>query len=133
MPVLILTCSGEPHVVSDSKPLSATPMQVDSKLEYGMASHVSHTVRKVDEAKKGFLTRNWKTCKNDKEVSAWIEGLTLSKANRAKLATWTARVQKWHSDSRRTRDSSSIRRVDLHQAQRRIGTVGQIHGYIEVE
>ena len=109
------------------------PMQVDSKLEYSTASHVSHTVRNVDEAKRGFLTRNWKKCKNDKEVSAWIEGLTLSKANRTKLETWTAHVQKCHSDSGRTRDSSSIRRVDLRQAQHRIGAVGQIHGYIEVE
>ena len=41
-------CSGEPHVVSDSKPLSAKPTQVDNKLEYGTASHVSHTVRNVD-------------------------------------------------------------------------------------
>ena len=91
-------CSGETHVVSDSKSLPAKPTQVDNKLEYGTASHVSHTVRNVDEAKKSFLTRNWKTCKNDKEVSTWIEGLTLSKANRTKLATWTAHVQKWHSD-----------------------------------
>ena len=33
---------------------------------------------------------------NDREVSAWIEKVTLSKANRAKLLTWMSLVQQWH-------------------------------------
>ena len=69
-------------------------------LEYGTSSHVGHVVKSVlaDGSKRQFLTRSWKTCKSDKEVSAWIDGLTLSKSNRTKLSTWTAHVQRWHSE-----------------------------------
>ena len=44
------------------------------------------------------MTRQWKTCRNDREVTTWIESITLSKANRKKLVTWSAHVQKWHDD-----------------------------------
>ena len=51
-----------------------------------------------DDSKKSFMTRQWKTCRNDREVTTWIESITLSKANRKKLVTWSAHVQKWHDD-----------------------------------
>ena len=50
----------------------------------------------VDDTRKRFLVKRWTPCKNDREVSAWIEKVTLSKANRAKLLTWMLHVQQWH-------------------------------------
>ena len=65
-------------------------------LEYGTARHVEAVVTSVDDAKKRFLVKQWTPCKNDKDVMAWIDKVTLSKANRAKLTAWITHVQQWH-------------------------------------
>ena len=71
---------------------------VSAKVEYGTASHVASVVNFPDDNKKSFMTRQWKTCRNDREVTSWIESVTLSKSNKKKLVTWWAHVQKWHDD-----------------------------------
>ncbi|CAE7685635.1 unnamed protein product [Symbiodinium microadriaticum] len=71
----------------------------DPKLvEYGTASHVASVVNFPDDSTKSFMTRQWKTCRNEREVTSWIESVTLSKSNEKKLVTWSAHVQKWHDD-----------------------------------
>ena len=65
-------------------------------LQYGTARHVEAVVTSVDDARKRFLVKLWTPCKNDKEVMAWIDKVTLSKANRAKLTAWITHVQQWH-------------------------------------
>ena len=40
-----------------------------AKLEYGTASHVASVVNFPDDNKKSFMTRQWKTCRNDREVT----------------------------------------------------------------
>ena len=54
-------------------------------LEYGTARHVEAVVTSVDDTKKRFLVKQWTPCKNDKEVMAWIDKVTLSKTNRAAI------------------------------------------------
>ena len=65
-------------------------------LEYGTARHVEAVVTSVDDARKRFLVKQWTPCKNDKEVMAWIDKVTLSKANRAKMIAWITHVHQWH-------------------------------------
>ncbi|OLP85914.1 hypothetical protein AK812_SmicGene33058 [Symbiodinium microadriaticum] len=84
----------EPEESADT----AAPSGVTTKVEYGTASHVASVVNFPDDNKKSFMTRQWKTCLNDREVTMWIESVTLSKSNKRKLVTWTAHVQKWHDD-----------------------------------
>ena len=84
----------EPEESTDPASSSGVP----AKAEYGTASHVASVVNFPDDSKKSFMTRQWKTCRNDREVTTWIESITLSKANRKKLVTWSAHVQKWHDD-----------------------------------
>ena len=80
----------------DKAALGRYPQVAVAALEYGTARHVESVVISVDGTKKRFLVKQWTACKNDSEVSAWIDKATLSKANRAKLLTWTAHVQQWH-------------------------------------
>ena len=50
-------------------------------LEYGTARHVEAVATSVDDTKKRFLVKQWTPCKNDKEVMAWIDKVTLNKAS----------------------------------------------------
>ena len=84
----------EPEESTDPASSSGAP----AKAEYGTASHVASVVNFPDDSKKSFMTRQWKTCRNDREVTSWIESVTLSKSNKKKLVTWSAHVQKWHDD-----------------------------------
>ena len=84
--------------VEPTQPNPASSSGTGQKIDYGTASHVASIVNHVDDNKKSFLTRHWKSCKNNREVTTWIESVTLSKANRTKLVTWTAHVQKWHAN-----------------------------------
>ena len=74
------------------------PQPPPAKLEYGTHAHVTSAVNSPEDAKKAFLIRHWKTCKNDKEVVTWIDSVSLSKHNKAKSITWMSRIQQWHSD-----------------------------------
>ena len=73
--------------------LGRDPQEAAATLEYGTARHVESAVTLVDDTRKRFLVKQWTACKTDKEVSAWIDKVTLSKASRAKLITWIAHVQ----------------------------------------
>ena len=93
-PESTITKVHEPDESTDPASSSGVP----AKAEYGTASHVASVVNFPDDSKKSFMTRQWKTCRNDREVTSWIESVTLSKSNKKKLVTWSAHVQKWHDD-----------------------------------
>ena len=84
----------EPEEPSDPASSSGAP----AKVEYGTVSHVASVVNFPDDNKKSFVTRQWKTCRNDREVTSWIESVNMSQSNKKKLVTSTAHVQKWHDD-----------------------------------
>ncbi|OLP85788.1 hypothetical protein AK812_SmicGene33179 [Symbiodinium microadriaticum] len=93
-PESTITKVHEPEESTDPASSSGVP----AKAEYGTASHVASVVNFPDDSKKSFMTRQWKTCRNDREVTNWIESVTLSKSHKKKLVTWSAHVQKWHDD-----------------------------------
>ena len=51
----------------------ASSSGMGAKVEYGTASHVASIVNHPDDSKKSFMTWQWKTCRNDREVTNWIE------------------------------------------------------------
>ena len=83
---------------SECRGTISQPQPPPAKLEYGTHAHVTSAVNSPDDAKKAFLIRHWKTCKDDKEVVTWIDSVSLSKHNKAISITWTSRIQQWHSD-----------------------------------
>ena len=88
VPVQSVTPSGPANVVAS--------VDDETELEYGTASHVNSVVRHPTDQAKRFLTKNWTPCPSDKEVVAWMDRLSLSKANKEKLKTWLSHVQRWH-------------------------------------
>ncbi|CAE7477510.1 unnamed protein product, partial [Symbiodinium sp. CCMP2456] len=83
-----LSTNKPPEKDNQANPASSSGLP--TKLEYETASHVASVVNFPGESKKSFMTRTWKSCRNDREVTSWIESVTLSKANRQKLITWSA-------------------------------------------
>ena len=54
-----------------------------SAVEYGTASHVVSVVMHADDTKKCFLVKQWVTCKNNREGTAWIEQVQSCKVDHA--------------------------------------------------